>query len=46
MTGLCYFAALAAVSVILHGGFQGNYKNILMQLALCVASGMIGGALA
>ena len=46
VTGLCYFAALAAVSLILHGDFQGNYKNILMQLALCLASGMIGGALA
>lgn len=44
--GICYFIVLGILSIIINGGFDLNYKNLLIQFALSTGFGMLGGMLA
>lgn len=46
LMGICYFAVLFLISVALNKGLDLNYKNVLIQFALCTGCGMLGGMLA
>lgn len=41
--GLTYFAILFAVSLALYKGLSGDVAHLLTTLALCAASGTVGG---
>lgn len=43
LIGLAYFLILLAVSLILYRGLSGDLTHLLTTLALCVASGTVGG---
>jgi len=44
--GLAYFAVIFVISVVANKGLSLNYENVLIQLALCSGTGMLGGMLA